>query len=151
MNKKFFQHYLFTILLTVLFSSPGIADNKLLDLSQYKGQVVYVDFWASWCLPCRKSFPWMQEMQAKYQDKGLQIVAVNLDEVASDADSFLAKFNVNFEIVFDPKASLAEHYEVKGMPTSILFSTDGNLLSRHIGFKAGKASEYEAAIVELLL
>ncbi len=150
MRKTFSQSYRLLAIILLFFTVPGFADSSLLNISQYKGKVVYVDFWASWCLPCRKSFPWMQAMQAKYMDKGLQIVAVNLDEVSGDANSFLSDFDMNFEIVYDPKGSLAEHFEVKGMPTTLLFDANGDLHSRHIGFKAGKKSEYESAFVKLL-
>ena len=73
-------------------------------LSQYKGKVVLLDFWASWCSPCRRSFPWFIAMQNKYQQQGLEVIAVNIDVERSDADAFLAEFAVNFTIIYDPDA-----------------------------------------------
>ena len=97
-------------------------------LSQLKGKVVYVDFWASWCGPCRQSFPWMNEMQGKYGAKGLQIVGVNLDA----------------------KGDTAKQFGVKGMPTSVLIGPDGKVLAIHQGFKDEDRKELEAKFVSAL-
>ncbi|HHJ19620.1 MAG TPA: TlpA family protein disulfide reductase [Gammaproteobacteria bacterium] len=127
------------------------AADSPLDLSQYKGKAVYLDFWASWCVPCKKSFPWMQKMQRKYRDQGLQIVAVNLDEVPADADQFLSQFpSINFEIVRDPEGRLASQYSLVGMPTALLFDASGKQVGRHVGFKKQKTGEYEDNIKALL-
>ncbi|HFD86293.1 MAG TPA: TlpA family protein disulfide reductase [Gammaproteobacteria bacterium] len=139
-----------TVLLLLI--APGLqAADSSLDLGKYKGKAVYLDFWASWCVPCKKSFPWMQEMQAKYGDRGLQIVAVNLDENPKDADRFLARFpDINFTIVRDPKGKYAESYQVSGMPTALLFDAEGNEAGRHVGFRSAKKITYEATIRALL-
>ncbi len=135
----------------LLFQTPAaIADSSLLDLNQYKGKVVYLDFWASWCIPCKKSFPWMQEMQAKYEHMGLQIIAVNVDENQAAADKFLRQFKVDFEIIRDPEGILAEAYSIKGMPSSLLFDANGKLVSRGVGFNNKKKIKYEAELRRLL-
>ena len=121
-----------------------------LDLDQYRNQVVYLDFWASWCIPCKKSFPWMNEMHRKYKDQGLKIIAVNVDENPADADKFLADTPAEFTILRDPDGALAEHYKLIGMPTSLLFDTEGKLVSRHAGFKKSKTKSYEAELKQLL-
>ncbi|MEH6453033.1 MAG: TlpA disulfide reductase family protein [Psychromonas sp.] len=120
------------------------------ELSEYKNKVVYLDFWASWCVPCRESFPWLNEMQTKYQDQGLVVIAVNLDRDVNKAHQFVKKFPASFYLFSDPKAELAIKYKVTGMPSSYLFSIDGKLKETHIGFKKSEADKYEANIVKLL-
>ena len=119
-------------------------------LSQLKGKVVYVDFWASWCGPCRQSFPWMNEMQGKYGAKGLQIVGVNLDAKRADADQFLAQVPAKFSVGFDAKGDSAKQFGVKGMPTSVLIGPDGKVLAVHQGFKDEDRKELEAKFVSAL-
>lgn len=119
-------------------------------LSKLKGKVVYVDFWASWCGPCRQSFPWMNEMQGKYGSKGLQIVGINLDAKRADADQFLAQLPAKFAVGFDAKGDSAKHFGVKGMPTSVLIGPDGKVLAVHQGFKDEDRKELEAKFVNAL-
>ena len=139
-------------ILFLLFASLGFNPiyAEELNLDQYRGQVVYVDFWASWCIPCKKSFPWMNEMHQKYKDQGLKIIAVNVDENSADADKFLADTPAEFMILRDPEGKLAKQYKLVGMPTSLLFDPKGKLVSRHVGFKKSKIESYEAAIKKLL-
>ena len=119
-------------------------------LSKLKGKVVYVDFWASWCGPCRQSFPWMNEMQGKYGAKGLQIVGVNLDAKRADADQFLAQLPARFSVGFDAKGDTAKQFGVKGMPTSVLIGPDGKVLAIHQGFKDEDRKELEAKFAAAL-
>ena len=121
-----------------------------LDLDQYRGKIVVLDFWASWCVPCRRSFPWMNEMQEKYADDGLVIIAVNVDNDASDADEFLQQYPPNFLIVYDKNHELVREYAVEAMPSSFLIGRDGTRIESHLGFKTAKTDEYEAAIVAAL-
>jgi thiol-disulfide isomerase/thioredoxin len=110
------------------------------------GKLTYVDFWASWCGPCRKSFPWMNEMQRKYAAQGLAIVGVNLDQERSDADAFLQKIPAEFPIAFDPSGDAPTRYGVKGMPTSVLVGADGKVLEVHAGFNETDAAALEEMI-----
>ncbi len=110
------------------------------------GKLTYVDFWASWCGPCRKSFPWMNEMQRKYAGQGLAIVAVNLDQERADADTFLQKIPAEFPIAFDPSGDAPTRYGVKGMPTSVLVGADGKVLEIHAGFNERDAAALEEMI-----
>jgi thiol-disulfide isomerase/thioredoxin len=110
------------------------------------GRVVWLDFWASWCTPCRHSFPWMNEMQRKYGAQGFTVLAINLDSVRADAERFLAATPAEFRLEFDPDATLAKQYDVEAMPSSYLLARDGRVVSRHLGFKESKKAEYEAAI-----
>ena len=115
-------------------------------LSDLKGKIVYVDFWASWCGPCKQSFPWMNEMQRKYGSKGLQIVAINVDAKRTDADKFLAQNSPAFALAFDSKGESPRRFGVKAMPTSALIGADGKVLYVHQGFRLEERAELEARL-----
>jgi len=119
-------------------------------LDSLRGRVVVVDFWASWCGPCRHSFPWLASLHERYRAKGLTIVAINLDKKRADADRFLAELPAPFSVAFDPAGKTAEAYRVKGMPSTYVVSLDGKLLYSHVGFDAVKSAEIERIIQEAL-
>jgi cytochrome c biogenesis protein CcmG, thiol:disulfide interchange protein DsbE len=119
-------------------------------LEAFKGRVVLLDFWASWCGPCRQSFPWMNEMQARHGARGLQVVAINLDRQRAEADTFLAAVPAHFVVAFDPQGDTPRRYAVKGMPTSVLIGADGVVLRQHAGFRDDDKPVLEAAIVAAL-
>jgi cytochrome c biogenesis protein CcmG/thiol:disulfide interchange protein DsbE len=121
-----------------------------LDLARLRGRVVYLDFWASWCGPCRQSFPWMETMKSTYEAQGLEIVAVNLDRDRADADKFLNQLHPTFDVRFDPKGELAEFYKVQGMPSSVLIDRHGVARFTHVGFRPIDGAVYEAQVRELL-
>lgn len=126
------------------------ARQGLLKSSELKGQVVYLDFWASWCGPCKQSFPWMNEMNARYASKGLRVVGVNLDQKPEDAKAFLGDNPATFDIAFDAKASTPRQYGVRGMPTSMLIGADGKVLLVHTGFRLEQRKELEQQIRQAL-
>jgi thiol-disulfide isomerase/thioredoxin len=126
------------------------AEGKVLKLSDYRGKVVYVDFWASWCGPCRKSFPWMNEMHNRYKDKGLVVLAINLDTDKDDATPFLNDLKPQFNIGYDSEGEVARSFDLLGMPSSFVFDKSGKLVKSHVGFFTEQASEYEAELVTLL-
>jgi thiol-disulfide isomerase/thioredoxin len=132
--------------------AAGMADLKATILKDVPvdGQVVYVDFWASWCAPCKKSFPWMQTMQKEYGKQGLVIVAVNLDEDRTKADKFLARTPHDFLVSFDDSQKLAEAFDLQAMPTSLLFGRDGTLQTRHEGFENRGRGELQEQIRKAL-
>lgn len=140
------------LLLAILLLScqGGAATEAELNVSDYEGKVVILDFWASWCVPCRRSFPWLNDMHARYGDDGLVIIGVNLDLERSEAEAFLQEFPAQFQIHFDESKALATKYEVIAMPSSYLLGPDGEIIKRHYGFKVKKQEEYEAAIVSAL-
>lgn len=111
------------------------AGGPNLDLSRYRGKVVYLDFWASWCPPCRESFPWLNAMQQKYKTRGLVVIGVNVDENTKDALHFLQDTPAHFRIVYDPKGILAQQYNLLGMPSSFIIGRNGNVDLRHMGFR----------------
>jgi cytochrome c biogenesis protein CcmG, thiol:disulfide interchange protein DsbE len=121
-----------------------------LDLPDMRGRVVYLDFWASWCGPCKQSFPWMESLKSAYGDLGLKIITVNLDADRADADKFLKQFHPTFDVRFDPKGELAELYKVHGMPSSVLIDRHGVTRFTHVGFRPIDAATYEAQLRELL-
>jgi cytochrome c biogenesis protein CcmG, thiol:disulfide interchange protein DsbE len=127
---------------------PGVKD--AVTLSALKGKVVYVDFWASWCGPCKQSFPFMNELQAKYRAQGLEIVAINLDAKRADADQFLTQTPAQFTVAFDAKSDSAKRFEVKGMPYSYVIGRDGKVVAAHKGFNADDRKELEARIASAL-
>jgi cytochrome c biogenesis protein CcmG, thiol:disulfide interchange protein DsbE len=120
------------------------------DLESFRGRVVYLDFWASWCAPCRQSFPWMQRMQDIYGPQGLTVIAVNVDRSRQDAERFLAAFNPSFDVRYDPAGSLAEHFKVEGMPTGLLIDRHGVARFTHIGFRPVDRAAYESQLRQLL-
>ena len=127
-----------------LIYGENIAEPTM--LSEYRGRVVYVDFWASWCAPCRQSFPWMNEMHARYGDDGLVVVGVNLDESRAAAQRFLRQVPAEFPIVYNPEGTLAEKYVVEAMPTSYLVGPNGRVLHRELGFRLGEKEQMERRI-----
>jgi thiol-disulfide isomerase/thioredoxin len=134
------------LLAALLIWAPLTTADNSLNLSNYDGKVVIVDFWASWCVPCRRSFPWMNAMLDKYRGDGLVIIAVNLDRNAEDAARFLEKYPAKFEIFYDPEGALAKEYGVEVMPSSIIIGRNGESIERHAGFKVRRQDEYEATI-----
>jgi thiol-disulfide isomerase/thioredoxin len=131
-------------LLALLLPHPSRA--APLDLTSYRGKVVLLDFWASWCEPCRRSFPWLSAMQDKYGSDGLVVVGVNVDRERDDADRFLASTPARFRVVYDPQGELATQYNLMGMPSSFLFDAEGRLVATHVGFRQGMREEREAEL-----
>lgn len=119
---------------------------KPVRLADLKGQVVYVDFWASWCAPCKLSFPFMNELQGKYSRLGLTIVAISLDRKREDADKFLASMPAKFLVAYDTENKVAQLYQPKGMPTSFLIGSDGNVRAVHVGFREDDREKIEREI-----
>ncbi|PSW06617.1 TlpA family protein disulfide reductase [Photobacterium lipolyticum] len=109
---------------------------------------VYLDFWASWCTPCRYSFPFMNQLQAEFGSKGLTVVAVNVDADRSKAKQFLADNPAEFTVVYDADGNIASAYQVPGMPTSYLIK-DGEIVGQHLGFKTSQSAELKQQISQL--
>lgn len=131
--------------------AASLPQQKLTEvLEQHQGEVIYLDFWASWCGPCRQSMPWMNQMQQKYQAQGFSVVSINVDADKSLADLFLQQNTVNFEVIFDPQGDVAQQYKIIGMPSSYLIGRDGKIKLSHVGFFNHQKSQYEQDIVKLL-
>ena len=121
-----------------------------LDLAAYRGRVVVVDFWASWCAPCRRSIPWLNQMRERYEHGGLVVIGINVDKDGRDAARFMREVPVDFAVVYDPKGAIAARYDLEGMPSSYVYSRDGELVARHLGFQNARRPEYEALLSRLL-
>jgi thiol-disulfide isomerase/thioredoxin len=130
------------------FNLPAVTGE--VQLGSLKGKVVYLDFWASWCEPCKKSFPWMHEMKQRYADKGFEVLAVNLDKDRKLADAFLKEMDVNFIVAFDESGATASDYKIKGMPSSYLIGRNGIVHASHIGFREKDKEKLEQVIKNLL-
>jgi thiol-disulfide isomerase/thioredoxin len=126
------------------------CDSGTVSLEQYRDHVVYIDFWASWCVPCKHSFPWLNEMQERYAADGLKIIAINIDEDKADAQKFLENMPASFQIAYDPKGTVADLYRLKVMPSSYLIDRNGNVVHTHKGFKTSDGTRIEGKIQELL-
>ncbi|MEH6458013.1 MAG: TlpA disulfide reductase family protein [Cocleimonas sp.] len=143
----FFKKILTIIIILITISSSAMAkEAKAFDLSAYQGKVVMLDFWASWCVPCRKSFPWLNKMQSTKSSNGLVIIGINVDEDTADAERFLNKYVATFKLEYDPEGKYASYYDIPGMPTSLIFDRNGKLIHQHSGFKLKNIAEYESAI-----
>jgi thiol-disulfide isomerase/thioredoxin len=121
------------------------------EVQQSKGQFIYIDFWASWCGPCRQSFPWMNALHAKYASRGLKVVAINVDAKRTDADQFLAHTPAQFAVAFDAPGESAKRLAVKTMPTSVLVNPEGRVVWVHTGFRKEDGPELEARIAKALM
>lgn len=135
------------------FDLPALANagsESSIKLSDYRGKIVYIDFWASWCGPCRKSLPDLNEIRAKYADKDFEVIAINLDKDKADALKFLEKYPVDYPIAADPSSKIAEQYELKGMPNAFLIDKKGTLKHFHAGYKAKDKEKIDAMIAQLL-
>lgn len=149
----------FFLALSITLSPPILANENAevntlevlaQQLAEKKGDVIYVDFWASWCIPCRKSFPWMNNLKTKYQAQGLSIISINLDHDRELADLFLKESPANFPVIYDPKGLIARKYKLKGMPSSFIVNRQGKIVSGHVGFNEEKKLAYEKEITALL-
>ena len=119
-------------------------------LPTLKGKVVLLDFWASWCGPCRQSFPWMGELQKRYGADNFVVVAVNLDQDRKLADQFLAVTPAGFRVEYDPEGLLATRFDVTSMPTSVLIDRSGQVRERHQGFRQAQREARERSLSNLL-
>ncbi len=150
----------FAALLALLFLATAAAarvpdftfntDRGPLALKSLRGKVVYLDYWASWCGPCRRSFPVMNELQARYGDKGFVIVAVTLDQNVSEARRFLARYPADFIVAYDPDGVTSRALQVRGMPTTFLIDPRGEIAWSHAGFSDADKSKIEREIEALL-
>ena len=141
---------LFVVAMAGTVSGTSSSGADPLDLARHRGHVVIVDFWASWCKPCRQSIPWLNAMRERYAASGLTIIGVNVDAERTDADRFLRDVPIEFEVVFDPKGDLAKQFKVQGMPSSYVFDRTGKLVETHLGFRDAKKDEKEAVLRNLL-
>jgi peroxiredoxin len=120
------------------------------NLRQFRGEVLYVDFWASWCAPCAQSFPFMNGLEHELRNRGLRVVGVNLDENPGDAQNFLTEHPAHFTIASDADQQCAAAFGVQAMPSSYLVDRNGTIRYEHLGFRPGEAEQFRTLAEQLL-
>jgi len=131
------------------FTLPSKESGNL-RLSEQRGNIVMVNFWASWCGPCREELPEMEALYQEYADMGFEILAVNVDDEVSKADILLNDIEVTFPVLYDTAGDVSQLYDVNAMPTTVIIDRDGNQRLLHLGYRAGDEVKYEKAIKMLL-
>jgi peroxiredoxin len=119
-------------------------------LSQYKGQVVMINFWASWCGPCRQEMPLLESIYKKYNRLGFTMIGVNVEPDSKAADEWLKATPVSFPILYDTDSKVSKLYEVAGMPSTVIIDRQGNVRKLHRGYKPGDENEYLDSIRALI-
>ncbi len=119
---------------------------QLVRLSDYRGKVVYVDFWASWCRPCLVSMPFLNGLRNEFRERGFEVVAVNVDQRIEDAEAFLDQHPVDYPVVGDVDNRLFTHLQVTGLPTGFLLNASGEIVLTHRGFKPSDKPFIKAVI-----
>lgn len=136
----------------------GVAPNfvlptfggKKVQLTDHKGEVVMINFWASWCGPCRQEMPLIEDLQKKYSKLGFTVLGVNVDANPKDAAKMLKEIPVSFPIGFDTKNKVSELYKVDSMPSTVMVDRKGNMRFLHRGYKPGYEADYEKQIRALI-
>jgi thiol-disulfide isomerase/thioredoxin len=132
------------------FSGKLLGGDAPVSLEALRGKVVYLDFWASWCGPCRLSLPWMDRLRRDFGASGLEVVAVNVDETPADGIAFLKRYPVSYPVIGDAGGDIAELYDVRDMPSSYLIDRDGTVRLVHRGFNARSAARLRKQVAELV-
>lgn len=126
------------------------VDGPNLRLQEQRGRVVMVNFWASWCGPCRLEMPHLNRLHAKYRDAGFTLLGVNIDEDAGKAAGLSSKLGLRFPILLDTDKKVSRLYNLTTMPSTVLIDRDGRVRHVHLGYRDGVEQTYEAQIRELL-
>jgi peroxiredoxin len=119
-------------------------------LSEFRGQVVLVNFWASWCSPCRQELPLLNKVYTQYRSAGFALLAVNVDDSRKDAEAMLKRLGLRFPTLFDNSKSVAKLYGVDTMPATLVIDRDGRVRYVHRGYYEGYERKYEQQVRELL-
>mgnify|MGYP001303174872 CR=1 FL=1 len=132
------------------FKLPYLTQKGNTSLSAYRGKVVYVDFWASWCGPCRKSLPFLDGVRKDLKGKGFEVLAINLDEDVKAAREFLKQYPVSYPTLHDADGNTPDAFGLRGMPTSYLIDRQGKIRVIHQGFKPSDSQKIRAEITALV-
>jgi peroxiredoxin len=130
--------------------SLAARGGKTVNLAQYKGQVVMINFWATWCGPCRQEMPLLESIYKKYNKMGFTLLGVNVEPDSKPAEDWLKATPVSFPILFDTKSEVSKMYEVNGMPSTVIVDRKGNVRVIHHGYKPGDENEYQDSIRKLV-
>ena len=132
------------------FSLPDIYSGERKALNEYKGKVVYLDFWASWCGPCRQSLPLLNELRNELGSEFFEVIAINLDKDPEDGKRFLQKYPVNYPVLTDTAGITPQAYQLTGMPTSYLIDKKGDIQGVHEGFRRSDIDKIRKAVHTLM-
>ena len=162
--KNMFRSFAF-VLLSIAFVVPANASDisgkapdftlksssgKNLRLSDYRGNVVLLNFWASWCGPCRQEMPLLEAMYKKYKKLGFVILGVNVEQDSSKANAYLSDVSVSFPILYDNNNTASKLYNVSAMPTTVIIDRNGNMRYLHKGYKPGYEKDYKKQVKALI-
>ena len=125
-------------------------DGENVKLSELRGKVVLLNFWASWCGPCREEMPLLNKIHNKYEPLGFTILGVNVEEQSDAAKNFIAQRPVDFPILLDSSNEVSKMYDVVAMPTTVLIDRDGNMRFLHQGYQSGDEAEYRKMVKKLV-
>jgi peroxiredoxin len=135
-------------------SAPDFAlkssTGENLRLSEYRGEVVMVNFWATWCGPCRQEMPLLDELYQRYERVGFNLLGVNIDDDSRKAMQMIEELGVNFPVLFDSRKEVSKLYEVEAMPVTVLIDREGNVRYVHHGYKPGYEEKYLDQVRSLL-
>lgn len=135
--------------------APGFtlqsSDGKPVSLAQFKGDVVMINFWASWCGPCRQEMPLLDSIYKQYKDMGFTLLGVNVEPHASSANAWLRKTPVSYPILYDPNSQVSQLYQVQAMPTTVIVDRQGIVRFVHNGYVPGDENQYMNSIRALLI
>ena len=132
------------------FEGTPLNGGMPIRLADYRGKVVYLDFWASWCGPCKLSLPWMEQLRKDFGQSGLEVIAVNVDEKPEDAAAFLSRFPVSYPVATDGGGAVATLYDVQDMPSSYLIDRRGVVRRVHGGFSRPDGERLREAVARLV-
>lgn len=119
-------------------------------LSELRGEVVMINFWASWCGPCRQEMPLLEELYTRYQSLGFTVLGVNIEEDPTKAQALLKDMAVSFPVLFDTQNEVSRLYQVAAMPSTVLVDRDGNMRYLHKGYQPGLEQQYQEQIRTLV-
>lgn len=153
---------LFTVITATGVASSGLTGQPAPDfalksssgenmrLSEYRGDVVMINFWATWCGPCRQEMPLLDDLYTRYQRVGFRLLGVNIDDDSRRAMQMIEELGVNFPVLFDSAKQVSKLYEVDAMPVTVLVDRDGTVRHVHHGYKPGYEDKYLTEIRALL-
>lgn len=125
-------------------------DGGTVSLSEFRGQVVMINFWATWCGPCREEMPHLEALYQRYSALGFRLLGVNVEENSENAEAWLEEMPVSFSILFDPENRVSELYDVIAMPSTVLVDRQGNIRFSHDGYQPGYENDYQTQIRALI-
>ncbi|GAA3937588.1 TlpA disulfide reductase family protein [Litoribacillus peritrichatus] len=131
------------------FVLKSVADGNV-RLSEHYGEVILLNFWATWCGPCRKELPVLNNLQKKYERAGFSVLAVSVDEADAKVANYVEPFKLSFPVLLDEEHKVVKEYDIQAMPGSVFLSRDGEIKYVHLGYKEGDEAKYSKIIESLL-